>query len=90
MFIHDAPSMQPIYRSKLELDLDPLAERFAILDRSNLNTIHTAKVGNNTFYLNKKFNNGNNLMLVILDDNREYNAAILDGINGQSFDVSTI
>lgn len=89
-FIFSKESITPIYRAKIELDLDPLAERFAILNRQTLETIYTSNSDITLLYVNQSFISNNNLILIILDDNRDYNAAVIDGINGQIVDVTTL
>jgi hypothetical protein len=89
-FIYSQASITPIYRAKLEFDLDPLAERFAILNRQTLETLYTGKSDRTVLYFNQKFTSGGNLLLIILDDDKAFNAAILDGVDGLLIDVSQI
>ena len=88
MFQYSKISLAPLCRAKLDLDLDPQAERFSILDRNTMTTLYTGKADRSVIHLNNNFTSGGNLMVMILDDNRTFNAAVIDGVDGQIFDVA--
>jgi|VirMetMinimDraft_7_1064189.scaffolds.fasta_scaffold239288_2 hypothetical protein len=70
----------PFYISQLEVDIDPIASRILLIERSTgLQLRHTQPI-HNTFYLNILYSNSDNLIVMIIDDTRTYNAATLDGV----------
>ncbi|WP_350431716.1 hypothetical protein ABIS04_16190 [Shewanella sp. H8] len=88
LFQYSKLSLVPLYRAKLELDLDPQAERFSILDRKTMATLYTGKADRSVIHLNNNFTSGGNLVVMIFDDDRTFNAAVVDGVDGQIFDVA--
>ncbi|PKH62576.1 hypothetical protein CXF83_14930 [Shewanella sp. Choline-02u-19] len=67
-------------RAKLELDIDPLSERHLIMDRQSGARLYLGKNDINMHYFAKKYALANQLIVLILDDNGEYNAAVADGV----------
>ncbi|GIU22263.1 hypothetical protein [Shewanella sp. MBTL60-007] len=84
---HSTLGMAAANRGKLELDLDPLSERHIVTDRK---TGETLFIGNNDIkihYFDGKYAIDGNLVVTILDDNREYNAAVVDGVKCEAVDL---
>lgn len=81
--------LNPLPVSFLEVDLDLNAERLQIFNRLNGNLIsHKRTVGNKlTFFLPLKYSLESILMCVMLDDNAEFNAAILDNVKPMLVDL---
>lgn len=85
--------IKPLNIGLLELDVDPLAERYSVIDR---NTFSCLKFGLKPasgivkILLPVKYATGSNLMVCILDDDRAYNAKVADGVKLQLVDMSTV
>lgn len=77
----------------LELDIDPLAERFSVIDR---NTFACLKFGLRPpsgivkVLLPVNYATSSDLMVCILDDDRTYNAKVADGVKLQLVDMTTV
>lgn len=71
------------FRAKVELDIDPLSERHLIVDRKSGTRLYLGKNDVNVHYFNKKYALNSDLMVTILDDDGEYNAAVADGVKGE-------
>lgn len=82
MFIltHSKPNMAPFYVAKIELDIDPLAERYMVGDRISHAVLVSQRVDKKTVICPLKYVNNPDLFVVIFDDDRFYNAAIVDGV----------
>ncbi|KAA1165487.1 hypothetical protein EU508_00710 [Pseudoalteromonas fuliginea] len=76
--------------AKLNIDLDPDAERLLILDRSNANRLYYGKVSslNESITLPAKYGVDPLLTCIIFDDNLTYTGAILDGVIAEITDLS--
>lgn len=79
-FIH--LQSNPIELSFLEVDCDLNAERLMIFDRKNGEKLAHKRIYQGRFktLLRKEYSFSNDLMCVMLDDNLEYNAAIVDNV----------
>ncbi|WP_351189394.1 hypothetical protein [Shewanella sp. TB4-MNA-CIBAN-0142] len=77
----------------IECDLDQSAERLVILDRLTM-YVFTNQLIDERLIIKKLvplgYVNNNNLMVGILDDNGEYNAAFIDGVKAQLVDANII
>ena len=75
-------NIKPIPLSFLLVDCDPKSERLQVLSRTTGDLIRHSKVLNNNFkaILPLKYSQESSLMCVMLDDNSEFNAAILDNV----------
>lgn len=75
----------------LEIDMDAAAERITVIDRDLLETVYAnvftspLKVVVPIEYATK-----NGLLVMILDDNAQYNAAVLDGVRASVINLSEI
>lgn len=76
--------------SKLNIDLDPDAERLIILDRDSANRLYYGKVDQPfiSLTLPAKYGIDPLLTCIILDDNLAYTGAILDGVIAEITDLS--
>lgn len=72
--------MAPFNIARIVLDIDPLAERYMIADRKSGEVLVSQRVDKNSVVCPLKYATSNNLFVVILDDDMEYNAAIADGV----------
>ncbi|MGE6447921.1 hypothetical protein [Pseudoalteromonas tetraodonis] len=83
--------LKPIPISFLLADCDPKSERFQILHRETGQLLRHSRVLNNNFkaILPFKYSQENSLMCVMLDDNAEFNAAILDNVKPMLVDLVT-
>ena len=76
-----------------ELDADLNAERFMIIDRITAKTIYHHLVppsGIVKLVLNQKYAQKHDILVVILDDNGQYNAVCMDGVKLQEIDPFTV
>lgn len=85
MFIltHSKPNMAPFNVAKLDLDLDPLAERYMIADRVSNAVLVSNRADKKTVICPLQYATKNDLFVVIFDDDRVYTAAIADGVQPQ-------
>ncbi|MCB5226181.1 hypothetical protein JAO78_005065 [Alishewanella sp. 16-MA] len=91
--INFGSSSQPVWRSKLELDLDPDAERVFIADRNDMDLLHhSVAVNNMTVFLPEVYGNGFDIVVIIFDEvgSPNYNAVINDRVRAQLVDARTI
>ncbi|GGP37284.1 hypothetical protein GCM10009347_01560 [Shewanella algicola] len=83
-----------IPRAKLTLDVDTNAERVQFIDRKLSRHVRTVRVLTNTtsiiVVLPVEYVTKQDLMIVMVDDNREYNAVIVDGVKCDIFNCATI
>jgi|TARA_R110002124_G_C8902760_1_gene509950 hypothetical protein len=80
------------YQLMVEVDVDPLAERCVIMSRDKLEILGvTSQVSASTrFRLPMQYASTDNIMVLILDKTREYNAAILDGVTAEIIDANLV
>jgi hypothetical protein len=83
-------SLHEYFMGKLELDLDPLSERHAVIDRSNGAVFYIGNNDVNIHYVDFKYTITSNLIVIILDDNREFNAASIDGVTCEPVNLATV
>ncbi|MDR8523483.1 hypothetical protein [Shewanella fidelis] len=83
-------SMSPRAVGKLELDVDPLAERMMIMNRVTAAVYYMGKTDIKVRYVPQSLAVDANLMVIILDDDREYTAAIADGVKAEMIDIKDI
>lgn len=77
----------------LELDLDPLAERILLIDRSTLKPIYANIRGSLPILkiiLPLKYTIGNNILICVLDDDRIFDSEFIDGVNAVITDGNTV
>jgi hypothetical protein len=74
--------LPPTLVSFLEINADPAAERLQILNRLNGELVAHRRVnsGNTQVFLPLDYSSSSTLMCVMLDDNSEFNAAIVDNV----------
>lgn len=73
----------PTPRSKLAMDADPQAERFIVMDRYLMRILRVGDFASGhikTVYLPAGYNTKSDILLLLLDDDKQFNAAVLDGI----------
>ncbi|MCU8015852.1 hypothetical protein L5M36_02935 [Shewanella sp. SM72] len=81
MIEHVRTNMAPVYMSELILDLDPLAERIIIMDRSTANVLYSGKSAPSLiFHFDKRYSELNDIVVIMFDNQREFNAEIGDGV----------
>jgi hypothetical protein len=83
-------SLHEYFMGKLELDIDPLAERHAVIDRSNGDVFYIGNNDVNVHYVDFKYTITSNLIVIILDDTREFNAAAIDGVTCEPVNLATV
>mgnify|MGYP003626858256 CR=1 FL=1 len=77
--------------SRLQLDIDPLAERLLVLNNRQFNVLHASKIklgGLVNIILPAIYATTGELSVIIFDDNQEYNAAIVDGVKPELIDAN--
>lgn len=82
-----------INRSRLVLDVDPNAERLMVINRATGQLVdHAFKPEENIYtgYYRHSFALERNITVTIFDDNREYNAYTIDGIQLETVNVNEI
>jgi hypothetical protein len=75
-----------INRGKLDVDCDPEAELLTVIDRKSLSVIkNQLLMGNSTvsMMLPASYVTGDTVVLMILDNDGEYNASVLDGVTAE-------
>jgi hypothetical protein len=77
----------------IECDVDQAAERLVIIDRNTMLPLANRIIGGKSII--KKlvpisYVNANNIMVGILDDGGEYNAAFIDGVKPQLVDANIV
>jgi hypothetical protein len=83
----------PIYVSLLSLDMDTNAERFLVINRVTLNIEFSALVsptGIAKKIMPVGFSSSSDLIIMILDDDLTYNAAVVDGVKLELVDIKTV
>ena len=90
LFRFEPASLSPRAVAKLELDLDPLSERHMVIDRYTGEVFYNGKNDVNIHYLASKYSIDNKLMIIILDDDMTYVAAIADGVKCEVIDIADI
>ncbi|MDT3274021.1 hypothetical protein Q4Q54_11055 [Shewanella sp. SP2S2-4] len=80
LITHLKSSMAPFNIAQLVLDLDSLAERYMIADRKSGEVLVSQRVDKKTVVCPLNYATSNNLFIVMLDDDMDYNAAIADGV----------
>jgi hypothetical protein len=82
----------PYLMGLLELDADPAAERFAVLERSSLKLLWQREVpaGGQAKCLVRASYALSGVIVMIFDDNQEYNAKVVDGVTLPLVDSHTV
>ncbi|ABE56515.1 hypothetical protein Sden_3239 [Shewanella denitrificans OS217] len=82
----------PYMMGLLELDADPAAERFAVIDRASLKLLWQKEVpaGGQVKCLVRPSYALSGVLVMILDDNQEYNAKVADGVTLPLVDSHTV
>ncbi|MBP7662550.1 MAG: hypothetical protein KA770_01620 [Shewanella sp.] len=80
LITHVKNDMSPFNIARIVLDIDPLAERYMIADRKSGEVLVNQRIDKNTVVCPLKYATSNDLFVVILDDDMDYNAAIADGV----------
>lgn len=83
-------TLTAIPAAKLEIDLDPDAERLIILDRESAQRLYFCKINELTKVITLPLKYALNPLLtcIILDNNLAYTGAILDGVRAEVTDLS--
>lgn len=86
---------EPLQVALLELDFDPAAERYGIIDRRDLSLIWNGLVPSTNpakLVVPIEYATSNNLMVMIFDDagTPSYNAAVNDKVQAQLVDARTV
>lgn len=86
-------AMQSRMVSLLEVDIDTLAERLIVSNRNTGKLLwHAIKPQSGLFKLIQPvgYSTSSDVMVVMLDDDRTYNAVIADGVKLQLVDANTV
>lgn len=83
------PAINPIPISYLEIDCDPKAERIQVFNRKNGELLAHKTILNQKFtkFLDSSYSLEPSIICVMLDDNAEFNAAILDNVKPMLVDL---
>ena len=77
------------YLGKLELDLDPLSERYAVFDRRTVNPLfHGLTDYYRPIIVPEKYGSTGELFVLMFDDSGEYNIAAADKVQAELFDAN--
>ncbi|GGA95736.1 hypothetical protein [Agarivorans gilvus] len=78
--------------SLLELDADSVAERYFVMDRKTLSILKADKLpsGMVKLILPAEYSLTQSVLVGIVDDNQQYNAAVADGVVLQSVDATEL
>jgi hypothetical protein len=80
---------QPV--SLLELDIDPESERLLVMSRSTLEVLYFNRSnGAHKVVMPIEYGTLNDLIVMILDDEGQYNAAVLDGVMASVVNLSEV
>ncbi|MCL1114696.1 hypothetical protein L2703_13975 [Shewanella basaltis] len=86
------PEFKPVRLvSKLQVDVDPLAERLLVINNRQFNVLHASNIkaaGLVNIILPAIYATTGELSVIIFDDNQEYNAAIVDGVKPDLIDAN--
>ncbi|MGI2205104.1 hypothetical protein ACROAH_14670 [Shewanella oncorhynchi] len=80
LITHVKNDMSPFNIARIVLDIDPLAERYMIADRKSGEVLVNQRIDKSTVVCPLKYATRNDLFVVILDGDMDYNAAIADGV----------
>lgn len=89
----DLVSKMSRHQALLELDMDPAAERFTIIDRRSLLPLFSGvrpTTGIAKVLLPLELATANHCLVGIIDDNGVYNAKFVDGVQLQLVDALTV
>ena len=91
----EAPNINPILRGMMDVDIDPAAERFIVMESRNLSVIwHGFKPdeGNAKIIVPFEYTNNFNLMVLIIDDVGDplYYVTGADKVQAQLVDARTV
>lgn len=75
------------YVAQLNVDLDPLAERLIVMDRLSSNVFYNGNADITKFNLNVKYATSSEIIVLMIDDTREYNLKGVDGVQLQLVDL---
>jgi hypothetical protein len=84
---------KPRFNSLLEVDIDPKAERFLVLDRRDFSQIYFGirpTRGVVKILLPVSLSTGNFLLVGIIDDTSEFNAKFLDSVKLELVNATTV
>lgn len=89
------PSTDPIYRGLIEIDIDPAAERYAVLDRRSMSIVYAGvkpMSGNAKLITPLSYTVDHNLMVLNIDDAGApvYYVAGNDKVQAQLVDARTV
>lgn len=94
LVIFEQPDATPLYRGAVELDIDPAAERYAVLDRRDMKPLMFGprpSSGIARFIVPFDYTTNNQLLALILDDTGTpvYNVAGADKIQAAVVDAKS-
>ncbi|RPA32611.1 hypothetical protein [Shewanella frigidimarina] len=80
------------YQAIVSVDADPLAERCFLIDRTTLDVIGSKPVTTEIIKFRVPLKNANksSVMVIIVDDDDTYNAAIIDGVQAEIIDANLV
>jgi hypothetical protein len=82
-----------VFVSRLQLDVDPNAERVAVYDSATFELIATANCDDNkifTMFFDESYAISDKLNIVIIDTDLQYNGAILTGVSCEIVDANIV
>ena len=77
----------------LSLDLDENSDRFIVINRVNVKVLNHGKTpltNIKKILLPAIYASDNNIMVILLDDDRQFNAVVVDGISLESVNVNDV
>jgi hypothetical protein len=87
---YELTSMLTLNAAKLALDLDPLSERHVIFDRNTGSVFYSGKNDIKVHYLAAKYAIDADIVVVMLDLDRTYNAAVVDGVKCEPINLAAV
>ncbi|TMP27211.1 hypothetical protein CWB99_15960 [Pseudoalteromonas rubra] len=90
--VRHIPPTQPINVGLLQINIDPYASRLLILDRHTNKLIAALKPNGARVrrFMPAQYTIDPKLMVIMLDDTKVYNAAIVDHVQAQIVDLVTL
>jgi hypothetical protein len=88
LIIFNPNDVGDIFRSKLGVDIDPLAERVLIIDRDD-STVINVMFKSGVVILPLVYSATKLLTLLMIDNDREYNGAVIDGVLCELINATT-
>jgi hypothetical protein len=86
VYIEQSTELAPLNRSILNIDCDTDAELLTIIDRKSLSVLINQELSTNSIVsilLPESYATGDKVMVIILDNDGEYNSAVLDGVSAE-------